>query len=63
MWEGLMDHLPGLRDEGRGGDGTRVYVEPDAGTIEHGWDLLRNMVSQSDNRSLAHDAPQRALVS
>lgn len=61
--EGLLDYLPGLRDECRSGDGARVYVEPDAGTIEHGWDLLRNVVSRSDNRSLTHDAPQRALVS
>ena len=63
MREGLLDYLPGLRDECRGGDGARVYVEPDAGTIEHGWDLLRNVASRSDNRSLTHDAPQRALVS
>ena len=57
--EGLLDYLPGLRDKCCGDDGMCVYIEPDAGTIEHGRDLLRNVVSQSDNRSLTHNALQK----
>ena len=61
--ERRLDELPRLEDVCRRRDAPCMHVEPDAGTIEHGWDLLRNVVSRSDNRSLTHDAPQRALVS